>query len=279
MSSSSSAEEMSENPKKHHRSLINPTTPLQVLPAAIYFVVLSVLGTSYNSYFDIMQLRDIYMQWYQHDTFGRELAKKIAGKTMTNLRRAGRGQYLEACNIEAHLLQQLEDPVHYDAIVELEYAYREMRRMRANIITILTESVPVISIELYIIVVWEVKVVKKVLILLVLLMEMAVFGAKMACLGYYQVGAATNKRERKTFVTNSRIFQPPSNNRSNSKLTVKAPCDTYIWCEQEVRKHRQACEEKFIEIFSHGAFSARTCPSPVTYIHLYTHQLLSGKQC
>ena len=39
---------------------------VQVLPAAIFFTVFSILGTSYNSYHDIMQIRDMYQQKYHH---------------------------------------------------------------------------------------------------------------------------------------------------------------------------------------------------------------------
>lgn len=39
---------------------------VQVLPAAIFFTVLSAVGSAYNAYYDIQQLRDIYQQKYHH---------------------------------------------------------------------------------------------------------------------------------------------------------------------------------------------------------------------
>lgn len=61
--------------------------------------------------------------------------------------------------------------------------------MRGNLVTILTECLPIISIEMYILLTWEKKIAndqKMILLLLVLLMAVTVFGAKMACLGSYK---------------------------------------------------------------------------------------------
>ena len=44
---------------------------VQVLPAAIFFTVLSAIGTSYNTYYDTLQLRDIYQQKYNHVRFAK----------------------------------------------------------------------------------------------------------------------------------------------------------------------------------------------------------------
>ncbi len=63
----------------------------EVLPAAIFFNIFSILGTSYNSYYDILQLRDMYMQRYRHEEFALELAKKTAERTISNIRYARDG--------------------------------------------------------------------------------------------------------------------------------------------------------------------------------------------
>jgi hypothetical protein len=39
---------------------------VQILPAAIFFTVLSIVGSMYNAYYDVQQLRDIYQQKYHH---------------------------------------------------------------------------------------------------------------------------------------------------------------------------------------------------------------------
>ena len=97
----------------------------QVLPAAIIFMVLSILGTSYNSYYDILQLRDIYMQEYRHDDFARELANRLATRTVVKLKAEGRaGDDLDVNTLQNHLLLQISDASHYDTVVNLEYANR-----------------------------------------------------------------------------------------------------------------------------------------------------------
>ena len=97
----------------------------QVLPAAIIFTVLSILGTTYNSYYDILQLRDIYMQEYRHDDFARELANRLAKRTVVKLKAEGRvSDDLHVNTLQDHLLLQISDASHYDTVVNLEYANR-----------------------------------------------------------------------------------------------------------------------------------------------------------
>ena len=59
--------------------VIRPDNELiQVYPASVFFMVLSWMGTSYNSYNDILQIWHIYMQTYKHDDFAAFLARKMA---------------------------------------------------------------------------------------------------------------------------------------------------------------------------------------------------------
>ena len=59
--------------------VIRPDNELiQVYPASVFFMVLSWIGTSYNSYNDIIQIMHIYMQTYKHDDFAAVLARKMA---------------------------------------------------------------------------------------------------------------------------------------------------------------------------------------------------------
>jgi hypothetical protein len=72
-------------------SIIMPDNRLvQILPAALFFTVLAWLGTIYNAYFDALQLYDIWMQQRNPEGFAHLLSRRLASRTVTNIRKSGR---------------------------------------------------------------------------------------------------------------------------------------------------------------------------------------------
>ena len=133
------------------------------------------------------------------------LAKRIAKRTMVNIRRSGRhlpdtiavapppgaegaggsgsGEVFSV--LHKHIMAEaLSEDAKFDAVVKLEYALREFRRKRGDIITIVSESVPITAIQCYVMLHTTDT---QIMTILVLLFSSTVFGAKMAGLGSYRV--------------------------------------------------------------------------------------------
>ena len=133
------------------------------------------------------------------------LAKRIAKRTMVNIRRSGRhlpdtiavapppgaggasgggsGELFSV--LHKHIMAEaLSEDAKFDAVVKLEYALRELRRKRGDIITIVSESVPITAIQCYVMLHTTDT---QIMTILVLLFSSTVFGAKMAGLGSYRV--------------------------------------------------------------------------------------------
>jgi hypothetical protein len=73
-------------------------------------------------------------------------------------------------------------PAKRDAIFNLEYAVRELRRKRGDVITIVSESIPITAIQCYTLMFADDI---QMITILIVLFSSTVFGAKMAGLGAY----------------------------------------------------------------------------------------------
>jgi hypothetical protein len=73
-------------------------------------------------------------------------------------------------------------PAKRDAIFNLEYAVRELRRKRGDVITIVSESIPITAIQCYTLMLADDV---QMITILIVLFSSTVFGAKMAGLGAY----------------------------------------------------------------------------------------------
>jgi len=160
---------------------------IQVLPAALFFMGLAWLGTMYNAYFDAIQLYDIFVQNRDPERFAQMISKRLALRTVTNIRRSGRRASIAGSSaevsLEAHILNEAMQTAKREAMVQLEYANRELRRKRGDVITIISEAIPITAIQCYTMLQADDT---QMITILIVLFSSTVFGAKMAGLGAYR---------------------------------------------------------------------------------------------
>eukprot|EP00277_Geminigera_cryophila_P005413 CAMPEP_0179432666 /NCGR_PEP_ID=MMETSP0799-20121207/17231_1 /TAXON_ID=46947 /ORGANISM="Geminigera cryophila, Strain CCMP2564" /LENGTH=563 /DNA_ID=CAMNT_0021210175 /DNA_START=215 /DNA_END=1906 /DNA_ORIENTATION=+ len=183
-------------------TIVQPDNKLvQLLPAALFFMALAWAGTIYNAYYDANQLRDVYLQDNNREKFARILAQRLAQRTIVNIKRSGRRATSEnnqeiSRSIESHILNEAQDPVKYQAMVDLEYANRELRRKRGDVITIISESIPITIIQCFIMLQSDST---QIITILIVLFSSTVFGSKMAGLGTYKEARETRDRAELDF--------------------------------------------------------------------------------
>mmetsp|Transcript_55624 Transcript_55624/g.132077 ORF Transcript_55624/g.132077 Transcript_55624/m.132077 type:complete len:580 (+) Transcript_55624:141-1880(+) len=164
---------------------------IQVLPACYLFLTFAWGGSLYNAYHDSIQLYTVYFQHFKHTTFVDGMSYRISSSMVRKAKKAKKeslaGKPYDAPDIRNHLAQHVRlltnERANYDVLLELEHASRELRRKRGDIITILTESLPITAIQCYIL---ALSGTTQIITILVMFFSSTVFGAKLASLGTYK---------------------------------------------------------------------------------------------
>lgn len=132
---------------------------IQVLPACFLFMALAWLGSVYNAYQDAMQLYNVFVEHYRETSYVDIVALRHAKELIKRQRKLladGGAVFLQdpkyggEDGLILHVRKLCNDHTKYDALLELEMASRDLRRKRGDIITLVTESIPITAIQAYI---------------------------------------------------------------------------------------------------------------------------------
>mmetsp|Transcript_21268 Transcript_21268/g.49295 ORF Transcript_21268/g.49295 Transcript_21268/m.49295 type:complete len:570 (+) Transcript_21268:217-1926(+) len=237
--------------------LYDPNT-VQVVPAAILFLVFAWLGSFYNAYHDIRQMWSVYMLKNHRRAFTEMLAQKLVDKTVKQARRLSTemekealetpngitrrvsiaGNIVEAdtdhqelsAHFSAHVKQQAAEEHKFNVMLDLEIAQRDIRRKRGDVVTIITESIPITAIQFYVLLnAEEVAAITAI----TLLFAAIVLGAKASGLGMYQTARIKRDQCEERFHDVFDVVMPEgsakfkrdveSGNASNKVVPISTP--------------------------------------------------------
>jgi len=165
---------------------------IQILPACWLFLSFAWLGSLYNAYHDAKQLYSVYFQHFKSTKFVDDMSFRNAGAIISKARGSGlehtiAGKALTSHDVRNHLAQHVRllsnERGKYEVLLELELATRELRRKRGDIITIMTESLPITAIQAYIMASGDET---QIITIMVMFFSSVVFGAKVSSLGNYR---------------------------------------------------------------------------------------------
>ena len=189
---------------------------IQVLPACYLFLAFAWVGSLYNAYHDSNQLYTVWFQHFKETLFIDSMSFRMATSMIKKVRAEKQmnsilGKPVDAPDIRNHLAQHVRvlcnERSKYDALLELELSTRDLRRKRGDIITIMSESIPITAIQCYIMAEGGDT---QIVTILVMFFSSSVFGAKIASLGSYKETRERRVKAQENFMTEFGVCQEES---------------------------------------------------------------------
>jgi len=186
--------------------LYDPAT-VQVVPAAILFLAFAWVGSIYNAYHDMRQMWSIHMLKNHRAKFMQKLTSQLVQKTVKQARRlssemtdspngiqrrvslAGeivdndKSNTMLERHLNQHIIDEAQEEHKFNVMLDLEVASREIRRKRGDVVTIVTESIPITAIQTYVLL--NAESVSPITVI-TLIFAAVVLGAKASGLGMYK---------------------------------------------------------------------------------------------
>jgi len=191
---------------------------VQALPASYFFMVTSWLGSLYVAWQDTMQLRSMYLQHSSRERFIQSIAKTTGRRQVSKARRLSLERTNSVnplsiggvavdpnCNtsikkakdeFEEKISQMVGEDKMYDMLLELEVSARELVRKQGDVMTILTESIPISAIQIYTL---NVSQDAPIISIITLVIASLILGAKVSGLGGYKESRLRRDRAEAAF--------------------------------------------------------------------------------
>jgi hypothetical protein len=191
---------------------------VQALPASYFFMCTSWLGSLYVAWTDLMQLNAMYLQHSSRERFVKHLAKTAGRRQVSKARRLS----LEKTDIVNPLqingvavdpkcktsMKTIKDEFEskinnmgaedrmYDMLLELELSARELTRKQGDVLTILTESIPITAIQIYTL---NTAKDSPIITIITLVVASLILGAKVSGLGGYKESRIRRDKAEEAF--------------------------------------------------------------------------------
>jgi len=191
---------------------------VQALPASYFFMVSSWLGSIYVAYTDLLQLNSMYLQHNSREKFVKMLARTTGRKQVSKARRLSlertdsinplqiNGKAVDPKNkqsirdlkddFESRIAEMGAEDKMYDMLLELELSARELTRKQGDVLTIMTESIPITAIQIYAL---KVATDTPIITIVTLVVATLILGAKVSGLGSYKESRIRRDKAEEAF--------------------------------------------------------------------------------